>query len=314
MNARRAAMTRGLRYAGMAMLTALLACGGETREPVTASVSTVVPLPEIRDFGAFDRRPSRVTPRGREALVEELTKLENAYKALPHESPDRPSLMRHIAEDYVELESAAELEMARVERPEIAERAETIVTRARLVAEHWYSLLVNDYPGEASLDEALFELGYECERGGEPDKARRVYFQLIQRFPDSKYVPIAYLAFAELFLDEAKTDEAKWDLALQAYSQVAKYAPQSNPAYGYALYKLGYVWWHKRQFERARAAFKMTLAYVSDHPDSPNAARLQESAGRQVAILGGLQGASIDENHDPRTKDIPDGGGVGEER
>src|SRR5947207_1708009 len=54
-----------------------------------------------------DERRSRLAARVRALLVTEIQGLESLYAATPKTSPDRPQLVRRLAEDYVELESAA---------------------------------------------------------------------------------------------------------------------------------------------------------------------------------------------------------------
>ena len=43
---------------------------------------------------------------------------------------------------------------------------------------------------------------------------------------------------------------SKWDLAAQAYTEVIKYPAPDNKVFGYAWYKLGYVFWNKGELEQ----------------------------------------------------------------
>ena len=65
---------------------------------------------------------------------------------------------------------------------------------------------------------------------------------------------MAYLAFGEMFFEEGLTDPAKFGLAEQSYSQVVKYPPPGNGAFGYAQYKLGLVFVKTGDTARARCA------------------------------------------------------------
>ena len=71
-----------------------------------------------------------------------------------------------------------------------------------------------------------------------------------QKTPNSKYIPNAYLAFGELFFNEAQGDPSKWELAKQAYMKVIGYPPPNNKVYGYAWYKLAYVFWNKGELRQ----------------------------------------------------------------
>src|SRR5262245_51250498 len=54
-----------------------------------------------------DERRNRLAARSRQLLVTEIQGLESLFSSTPKNAPDRPKLMRRLAEGYVELESAA---------------------------------------------------------------------------------------------------------------------------------------------------------------------------------------------------------------
>ena len=111
----------------------------------------------------------------------------------------------------------------------------------------------NPPPAYPRLDEVYYYLAYEYEQAGDTANARRVYLDLITKTPNSKYIPNAYLAFGELFFNEAQGDPTKWEPAKQAYQKVIAKPPPDNKVYGYAWYKLAYVFWNQGDFAaRAR--------------------------------------------------------------
>ncbi|MEZ4375993.1 MAG: hypothetical protein R3B07_34625 [Polyangiaceae bacterium] len=57
--------------------------------------------------GQRDARKTRLQARGRALLITEIQGLERLFKRTGKRSPDRPQLIRRLAEAYVELESAA---------------------------------------------------------------------------------------------------------------------------------------------------------------------------------------------------------------
>ena len=161
---------------------------------------------------------------------------------------------------------------------------------ARKKAIENYTLIVNDYPTYGQLDEVLYYLAYEYEQASDLKNARSVYYDLIKKAPDSKYIPNAYLAFGELFFNEAQGDPSKWDLAAQAYSEVIKYPAPNNKVYGYAWYKLAYVFWNKGELDKALNAFKKTIEFGVVHTQLPGAAKLADSARRDVIPVYALKG------------------------
>ena len=62
-----------------------------------------------------DERKSRLQARAKGLLITEIQGLENLFQTTPANAPDRVQLARRLAEDYVELESAAFGEKTRAE-------------------------------------------------------------------------------------------------------------------------------------------------------------------------------------------------------
>jgi TolA-binding protein len=186
--------------------------------PTTATATLAVP--------ARDPRIARSHLRPRALVVTELQALENLFTATASTAPDRPALIRRIAEDYAELARSAD--------PPTAASAH----RGSL---KYYEMLVNEYPNHAQADEAWYYAGLEHELAGDLRNARRAYYQLIKTAPQSKLIPLAYFAFGEMFLTEAASDPSKDQLALQAYAEVLKYPPPNNVVYGEARRRVSEV-------------------------------------------------------------------------
>ncbi|HVY48519.1 MAG TPA: hypothetical protein VHB21_21670 [Minicystis sp.] len=259
-----------------------------------------------------DERRNRLQARSTQLLISEIQQLEGLYQQTPRNSPERPKYQRRLAEDYVELESGAfrnkteagiKVDELRRRSPAQAAQWQAQVTKndrimvaARGAAIKYYTLLKDQYPkwcqtGNSGCgDEVLYYLAYEYEQANNLDQARKVYLELIQGWPQSKYIPNAYLAFGELFFNEAQGDPSKWALAEQSYSEVIKYPPPDNKVWGYAHYKLGYVYWNKGDFPRAMSEFKKTIEYGVQYASLPNAAQLAVSARKDIIPIYALAG------------------------
>ena len=121
-----------------------------------------------------DERKSRLQARARGLLVTEIAGLENLFRTTPANAPDRVQLARRLAEDYVELESAAFGEKTRAEiqrdnlkktnaaaagqQQTIANQANHIMLTARQKVVDNYTLIINQYPNYGLLDEVLYYL------------------------------------------------------------------------------------------------------------------------------------------------------------
>ncbi|MDI1482159.1 hypothetical protein [Polyangium sp. y55x31] len=267
-----------------------------------------------------DERRNRLAARSRQLLITEIQGLESLFSNTPKNAPDRPKLMRRLAEGYVELESAAfrdkteqsiNADEAKRKNPKAekgfrdeAAKADKILVAARQQAIKYYTLLKNGYPkwcqssnaqdptkSTGCTDEVLYYLAYEYEQANQLDQARKVYFELIQNWPQSKFIPNAYLAFGELFFNEAQGDPSKWQLAEQSYQEVTKYPAPDNKVWGYAHYKLGYVYWNQGEFPKALSEFKKTIEYGMQYQQLPNAKELANSARRDIIPVYALAAA-----------------------
>ncbi len=273
--------------------------------------------------GIRDQRQTALKQRVLALLVTEIQQLESLLRSTETRSKDRPQLLRRLAEDYVELENAAfrEKTVAEVSRDAaktsnpreaqkqqaIAVSRKTTMERSRKAAIRYYSLLVDDYSGQPSntfqtnpppayptLDEVYYYLAYEYEQSGDTANARRVYLDLITKTPNSKYISNAYLAFGELFFNEAQSDPAKWEPAKQAYQKVITKPPPDNKVYGYAWYKLAYVFWNQGDLPHALDAFKKTIDFGTQFAQLPNAKKLAESGRKDVIPVYALAGSPTD--------------------
>jgi len=267
----------------------------ETRKPNAPSVD--VPR---------DDRKSRLAARQRPLLVTEIQGIERQIATTAKKAADRPTLARRLAEDYVELESAAfrDKTNAEIERDNLkktnaaaagqkqtqANQADQVMKAARGKAIQNYALITKEYPNYPQLDEVLYYLAYEYEQASDFKTARQVYLDLIQKRPDSKYIPNAYLAFGELFFNEAQGDPSKFDLAAKAYIEVIKYPPPNNKVYGYAFYKLAYVYWNTGELDKSLNAFKKTIEFGTAYAQLPGAGKLADSARRDLIPVYALKG------------------------
>lgn len=116
--------------------------------------------------------------------------------------------------------------------------------------------------GTLGPDEPLYDDALRFERQGNGAQARRSYYELIAKHPNSPLVPYAYFAFGEMFLREAQADPSKLDLALQAYNEVAKYP--TSPITPEAWSRLAQVHANKGDSAKSAAARQRLLRDFSN--------------------------------------------------
>jgi hypothetical protein len=217
-----------------------------------------------------DPRRSAASPRRQELLLREIEGLERLAKRAVKNDPTRPQLLRRIAETLVELRYAARRQRLRAESlqdgPEALE-AKKLEARANRRAVTYYTALITSYPKYAKLDEALYYLAYEHEQRGDASNARKRYFELIEKAPQSPHVPGAFLAFGELFREEARADPRKWALAEGAYREVTRYPAPQNRLACFAHYRLVEVCAERERSAEERAARDDALSCAELHAE-----------------------------------------------
>jgi len=98
------------------------------------------------------------------------------------------------------------------------------------------------------MDEVLFRLAYLLTSVKKEDQAREFFFRLIKDYPNSKYIPDAYLSFAEFYFDKGEMDKA-----LSFYEKVEQF-PKSS-VYPYAVYKKGWCYVNQGDYKTALETF-----------------------------------------------------------
>jgi len=216
---------------------------------------------------ALDPRFSKGRSAPRSRLETQARLIERLLKATPPADPDRPALIRRLAEVEAALAHAAQ-----------QDKNGPAEARYRRAAIGHYESFKTSYPGDKTLDQVLYHLALEHQRLGDQSAARKAYLELTTAVPRSKLVPHAYFAFGELFFQEASSDPTKFALAQRFYQEVLKHPSPSNPLVGLAHYRLGHVFWRQKDPTRALEAFVKTLQYVGAFPKAPEVSALGPAA------------------------------------
>lgn len=166
------------------------------------------------------------------------------------DDPELPDLLFRLAEQYAQqqrywrfrfMEMYGKIEKApRAQRASLTSRQngyqkeeQKYLTEAIKI----YALIANNpkFKNYARMDEALFYYAYTLQGAKRVDLARKVYQQLIQNYPNSKFIPFAFLAFADYFFETNSLAQAE-----KFYDKVLEFP--TSPVYAYALYKKGWVY------------------------------------------------------------------------
>lgn len=158
---------------------------------------------------------------------------------------------------------AARVGQLRQEKKDLEERSRG--EQAQAIAR--YREIAKRYPSYPRLDEVVFFLGENLWKQNRRTEALEAYKVLIQRFPKSRYVPDAWMAFGEHYFDTADKGNRQQLLrkALETYKRAAAYTESS--VYGYALYKQAWVHYNLGNWTEALDLFKAVI-YFGDLPTS----------------------------------------------
>ncbi len=205
----------------------------------------------------------------RDELIEEY---KGAITDTEDDDPRKPELMFRLAEAYsqkqryfhsIAMETAAKID----KEPNKGKKTDLANKQKKLQNEEnkWLAQAVKSYlalagnekfKNYARMDEVLFFLAYTLQQAGRKPDAFKVYQRLTKDYPQSKFIPDAYLAIADSFFAENNLDEAE-----KFYDKVLKF-PKS-PVFAYALYKKGWVYYNQSRAKDSYAAWSKVVELSS---------------------------------------------------
>lgn len=193
--------------------------------------------------------------------------LQRLIDASGDDDPEKPDYLFRMAELFAEQEryysfKARELD----EKVFDAQQASKVAEATRLKAiqadyekkeKTWLLAAVQKYLAVANgpkfqtykkMDQVLFYLAYLLTQVKKEEQARTFFKRLIKDYPNSPYLPHAYLSFGEFFFENKELENA-----LKFYDRVLAYP--DSPVFGFALYKKGWVYFNMTDFKSAMDTF-----------------------------------------------------------
>ena len=117
-----------------------------------------------------------------------------------------------------------------------------------------YRQILQNYPTFARADEATFYLASALQDIGEDKEALKEFTRLVKTYPESNYVPDAYVQIGEYYFDNNNAYKA-----LLAYQKASAY--RDSPKYAFALYKLAWCYYNVGEYGKAIDTMKSVVAY-----------------------------------------------------
>jgi TolA-binding protein len=117
-----------------------------------------------------------------------------------------------------------------------------------------FDRLLGRWPDNRNSDGALYLKGYCLKEMGEDKPALDQFMTLVEKYPDSKFVPEAWLRIGEYHFDYNDLPKA-----IDAYTRVMNF--KGTPFYDKALYKLAWTYYRNDQYDDAIKRFKELVEY-----------------------------------------------------
>ncbi|ACY15027.1 tetratricopeptide repeat protein [Haliangium ochraceum] len=187
----------------------------------------------------------------REIRKEQIQQFALLIEDTDPDDPERPDLLFRLAELYAQqqrywrfraMDLHAEIDAAKTakEKSALKQKQDQYFKASKtalLSAVKVYKSIADDprnrnYP---RMDEALYYYAYTLQNAEYAKEARQVFHKLIKDYPNSKYIPDAYLAFADYYFAQNSLANAE-----QFYDKVLQF-PEAR-VYNFALYKKGWVY------------------------------------------------------------------------
>jgi tetratricopeptide (TPR) repeat protein len=252
--------------------------------------------PSIEIDAATRRNRDRIETRAQALLQREVQVLERLVSRTREGDVRGADYLLRLAETYFELQTFYNAQARGLDQPIFEARqsknaaqvrqlqqqqhqAEEALQRFRQDAIRTYARLVRDFPNYRNMDQVLFSLAFGLEEMRQFQRARQVYHRLIKGYPQSRFIPHAYLSFAEYYFGEGDMRAAQ-----QFYSKVTEIPADRNPVYGYALYKQAWAMYNLEDYRGALTQFVRTIEFAQQNPDSRDAANLSRQSRRELVL------------------------------
>jgi tetratricopeptide (TPR) repeat protein len=138
-----------------------------------------------------------------------------------------------------------------------------------------YREVLDGYPKLPNRDEVYFYLAYNLGEVGENKQAQNYYNALINTYPNSKYVPEAYLVQAEYYFYDDK-----FQPALDTYKKVLKY--KGSEVYDLAVYKIAWCYFN---LSNISLALKTMEQIAEGEQKTATELDLREEALRDIVVI-----------------------------
>lgn len=133
-----------------------------------------------------------------------------------------------------------------------------------------YQGILRNFTRYSRADQATFYLGAAQQDLGRQDEAIRSFKKLVKLYPQSSFVPDAFVLIGEYYFDENNAYQA-----LRAYQKATQY--KDSEKYPFAMYKLGWCYYNVGDYGKGIDTMKAVVSYSMGESGN-SSLQLQEEA------------------------------------
>lgn len=209
----------------------------------------------------YDQAVSLLSIEERKRRDEAISRLEEFLGKYPDNDQFTPDALFRLAElqferaydQYLTALETYEVDLKRFDNGELSDSpAEPRQDYRETLA--LFDRLLSRWPNNQNADGAMYLKGYCLKEMGEDKPAVDEFARLIQRYPESKFVPESWLRIGEYHFDYGELPAA-----IEAYGKVLAY--KDTPFYDKALYKLAWTYYRNDQYDDAIKRFTELVEY-----------------------------------------------------
>jgi len=218
-----------------------------------------------RIAGHYDREVRELEAQERQRRLEAIARFEEFLKKYPNDPFYTPDAMFRLAELYFERSSDEylaktkqfERDLAAYEKGELTVEPNSPKPSFTDTITLYVDLLAR-FPDYRHADAARYLLGYSYEEMEQRDQALANYLVLVERYPQSRFLPEVWTRVGEIYFDQNQPDSL--DKAASAYAKVLAYP--DSPYYDKALYKLAWAYYREDKLPEAVDRFIQLVDYA----------------------------------------------------
>jgi TolA-binding protein len=170
------------------------------------------------------------------------------------------------------------LESKKGEEPKVSTRTSDAYRKEALKI---YQIILKTYPTYSRKDEVLFVVAYNLYESGSKQEAIQSYNTLIKQYPDSRFVPDAYVQMGEHFFQGNDLTRAR-----AAFEKATSFRnlPQGRKLYPFAVYKLAWCDYNAGEYQGSIDKFKEVIAYAEAQGTSRDRIQLRSEALKDIVL------------------------------